>query len=557
MKKKNNYFIILPITVIIVSISMLFYIFENLENEHVSSFERNIRSLQKELTKVNDFLEIYGELGNEIINNSDLVIDFFNSDEKNILNYFVYDSERDIFHLDKIMESDLNIGEIISITGKGNLDFLNDISSLKAKEIYLALSMSDDFYRINEKISASHWVYYTSLNEFLSIRKRNSDFVSSDEFYYIDELLDMTFVTEGTKEKLKQRDKVFWTHPYIDLGGAGLMVTASYPIDYNGDYIASISVDFKSRILNSLIVDNYITLLSDDNGTIIATNMKNIDFGDELLTVDDLDIGLTYEEISQLEYNNLHTIKGSKIISNKIEGTPYTMYQIDLKLRYWLRAFLDLFPVLVFLVLFIIINLIYLKVRESEEKLKSTLKALESKQKELDYISRYDTLTDVYNRRGLENEISILYKKNQVKNSSLIIIDIDFFKNVNDTHGHDIGDKVLIELCKIIKNCVGEDEIVARYGGEEFIVICKDSNLRKATKLAEYLRVSVQNSKFEIVGKITISLGVSEFEDNDRKVNWFKNADNALYEAKKNGRNLTCYYKNNEIKIYSNDLKDQ
>ncbi|KDR95961.1 PAS domain S-box-containing protein/diguanylate cyclase (GGDEF) domain-containing protein [Peptoclostridium litorale DSM 5388] len=164
----------------------------------------------------------------------------------------------------------------------------------------------------------------------------------------------------------------------------------------------------------------------------------------------------------------------------------------------------------------------------------------EKKAKEmLEKLSVTDRLTGIYNRlkfdRDLEFEIS--FARENGYEFSLIMIDIDHFKRVNDTYGHDVGDIVLQQLVEVVKMQIRDTDIFARWGGEEFIVMARMSGVSKAHSLAERIRESVQNSEFKIVGHITCSIGVSSYMDGDTEKSIAKRADEALYAAKEGGRN--------------------
>jgi diguanylate cyclase (GGDEF)-like protein len=180
---------------------------------------------------------------------------------------------------------------------------------------------------------------------------------------------------------------------------------------------------------------------------------------------------------------------------------------------------------------------------------------------ELKKLALIDKLTDSYNRRGLDEVFKDLILKhinselNLIENTDLSIImsDIDHFKKVNDTYGHDIGDKILSEFTMVLKENVKKKDIISRYGGEEFIIILPNTEITSAFKLAENLRHSIENNKFYNEIKITSSFGVAslseivDYNNIDECINGLtKLADNRLYEAKKNGRNIVIY--NNENK---------
>jgi len=159
--------------------------------------------------------------------------------------------------------------------------------------------------------------------------------------------------------------------------------------------------------------------------------------------------------------------------------------------------------------------------------------------KKLEYISTHDTLTNLYNReyfdKNLESKIkSALRYGNQF---SLIILDIDHFKNVNDTYGHNIGDTVLVAIAKILKDNIREDDIAARWGGEEFVILLPHTELDGTYFLAEKLRVCIESSSIINKQKITASFGVGIYANSESKTTFFEKIDNALYSAKDNGRN--------------------
>ncbi len=118
-----------------------------------------------------------------------------------------------------------------------------------------------------------------------------------------------------------------------------------------------------------------------------------------------------------------------------------------------------------------------------------------------------------------------------------MIIDIDYFKSVNDKYGHNIGDFVIVEISKLLQNNIRQTDTIGRWGGEEFIIILPNTNNIQAKNLAEKLRIIVANNYFVEVGTKTISVGVSTSLENDTKDSIIERADSALYKAKNTGRN--------------------
>ncbi|MEN4053740.1 MULTISPECIES: diguanylate cyclase [Sulfurimonas] len=161
----------------------------------------------------------------------------------------------------------------------------------------------------------------------------------------------------------------------------------------------------------------------------------------------------------------------------------------------------------------------------------------EEYKKELEILNVKDTLTNVYNRRYYEQAIEkeMYNAKRYGYNLAVIMLDIDFFKKINDEHGHSVGDEVLVFYAKLIEHSLRESDSLCRIGGEEFIIILPHTNRDDAYKIAEKLRIFIQKSK-KIV-PITISFGVTEYISGESKDYLYKRVDEALYEAKESGRN--------------------
>lgn len=154
---------------------------------------------------------------------------------------------------------------------------------------------------------------------------------------------------------------------------------------------------------------------------------------------------------------------------------------------------------------------------------------------------QYDGLTNVYNRkyfmRFSKKEFSYLDAKN--RNFTIVMVDIDYFKHVNDDYGHQTGDDVLVGLSKILKDSIRSLDKVARYGGEEFIMLLL-TNEEKTYTIIEKIRETIQASEFgEQKLKVTASFGIAQYKEDTSVEHIIKRADNALYKAKESGRNQT------------------
>ena len=164
------------------------------------------------------------------------------------------------------------------------------------------------------------------------------------------------------------------------------------------------------------------------------------------------------------------------------------------------------------------------------------LKRLEEK---LRILATKDELTQTYNRSIFEELLNKEIERFSRYSHpfSLVLLDIDFFKIINDTYGHDTGDNVLRAISGIFRVSIRGFDSLIRWGGEEFMIIVPGTDLEHARLLAERLRKIIENQSFDTAGNITISLGVASFRSDDPKYDIVKRADDALYLAKRNGRN--------------------
>jgi diguanylate cyclase (GGDEF)-like protein len=156
-----------------------------------------------------------------------------------------------------------------------------------------------------------------------------------------------------------------------------------------------------------------------------------------------------------------------------------------------------------------------------------------------------DSLTGIFNRRHFlsiaQEKVTELAKREG--SLGVIMLDIDHFKRVNDTFGHDVGDAVLKTLTLLVTEAVRASDVFARWGGEEFIVLISNLNGVQTVQIAERIRQVVEQYSFEIIGKLTISLGVSMIQQTDESIDSVINrADDALYQAKQSGRNKVCLF---------------
>ena len=370
-------------------------------------------------------------------------------------------------------------------------------------------------------------------------------------------------------------------------------------IDHHKDHLNDITYDIKVSINDPLKLESHlknehtalpILKVIDKEMNIIAYigNMKNVNELDEVYNREILE-----QHINKMLQNNndaiLHDEKHNLLIkpiikNNEILAYAITDYKstVDEKMLLVNQTFLFLLFVIIFIVFVItvFISMLTLKVlqplrllmegikkitdgdlyftikKTSDDEIGVVIDAfndMTQRRLELEKLAKYDALTGLYNHRffysTFEHEISRAERYNRP--ISLILIDIDHFKDVNDTYGHIAGDKILMELSQRLMKRIRTTDYACRYGGEEFTIILVETDITVAENLAEALRLIIEEEPFFIEdGKsinMTVSAGVSCYsEDAKDALSIFENADCALYKAKKSGRNQVFVFDKND-----------
>lgn len=157
----------------------------------------------------------------------------------------------------------------------------------------------------------------------------------------------------------------------------------------------------------------------------------------------------------------------------------------------------------------------------------------------LTILSEHDSLTGIFNRRKIDQLLSEEWKRFERYGRffSIIILDVDLFKQVNDTYGHVTGDAILKEFTKVLESQLRSCDCIGRWGGEEFFILCKETNIDQAGQLARRLQDKLNNTAFEEVGTVTASFGVACVYETSRLESLITLADKRLYVAKTSGRN--------------------
>ena len=167
-----------------------------------------------------------------------------------------------------------------------------------------------------------------------------------------------------------------------------------------------------------------------------------------------------------------------------------------------------------------------------------------NREKQIREISQIDPLTGVFNRRQIANVLAKMHKSD--KQFAIVLLDLDHFKRINDSYGHDAGDEVLKCVARILSSNIREHDLVGRFGGEEFILILEDRELRDAIMIAERCRRQIEREKISIdqnsVIHVSASFGIAISDRHIQREFVLRQADRALYLAKENGRNQVRHY---------------
>ncbi len=194
--------------------------------------------------------------------------------------------------------------------------------------------------------------------------------------------------------------------------------------------------------------------------------------------------------------------------------------------------------------MFFIYPLIRTQVRE-EGKLRAMTESLSMRSQTLEHAALTDSLTGMQNRRYFDDALGEYLQEFRRINKpvGLVILDLDHFKAVNDTHGHDVGDEVLKAVANCLRDFTRHHDVAARLGGEEFAVVAPNMDLESLSKLAERIRIAIAQlsvSSGNVTLRVTTSVGLAVWDRKESAEDFFRRADRMLYQAKRMGRNRVC-----------------
>lgn len=182
------------------------------------------------------------------------------------------------------------------------------------------------------------------------------------------------------------------------------------------------------------------------------------------------------------------------------------------------------------------------RLTDKNEQLEALRLRLEHTNAELEFLSTHDPLTKLYNRHYFNRQF-VHEHRSEISSEGaicLVMLDIDFFKEINDTLGHAVGDNILMELSGVLQHCVRETDVVARWGGEEFVILCHQTSIDLVKTLCQRIAAAIKDYRFSGNVQLTCSFGIAKLVNNEPMQSCFERADKALYQAKALGRNQIC-----------------
>lgn len=400
----------------------------------------------------------------------------------------------------------------------GSLSGIGELAQVDAAtrcEITAVLAIDGGMSRLGKDDKRITSAYYTSRRGFAYVAPKlrlSTYHMKSDDYHH-----DLWKL--AAPENNPNRNAII-TSLYEDGFGKGLMITLSNPVWLDDDFLGVFSFDFTAKTLEQFLTVGSVigdSMIADKANFLVAHNA-------EIKPKQKIDI-----DSLALPTETLVRIGNSWWYRESIwQEELYLLHHFSVRATYW-QAINGTTDVLLTLLAFVLLYSLLLKSLSAQEQM------LE--------LSRKDSLTHIYNRRGFidcANSTINITKRNN-KYWGLMIFDIDNFKKVNDTFGHDTGDVILKEIAELVGKNVRVGDILGRWGGEEFVVFLYDGDLEGNELLAERLRTMVEENIILPDAKpVTISIGVASGGPDISLQSAISKADEYLYRAKQMGRNRIC-----------------
>jgi diguanylate cyclase (GGDEF)-like protein len=461
----------------------------------IQSFIETLRdNMQQSLTWQAEVKELHGAL-DSFVDYPDLDITFISKEKSMDKNRYWHD-----------------ISGVVIATGSKK-----ELSEESKNEISATIQMQSIFKNAVNTIPDLIWTYYVSKQAF-----RYYFPYYDPKLMPIDkDVFEKEYWIKASTANNPDRHMVM-TDVYADGAGKGYMVTFSIPI-YNNDSMKGIvAIDISLVSINELISEDLqigSSFLLDEKNTILAAESDN---QGQLLYVPQL-------------------ISDDKVIYNDKNGYDYISYEIIQDEVRFIHRFSQLaknktaFANSLWEIFFLLVSMVMAYMIYYSRILVTRVETL----------ANTDPLTTLLNRRAMKNAALPLMSLNKRYKQKLcfILADIDYFKKVNDTYGHAVGDDVLVTLTSILNSCLRSSDLLSRHGGEEFLIVLPQTDLESGYLLAERIRTSIENTRTgEQKIAVTISLGCVEVQGDEDFDSAITRADKMLYKAKSDGRNQTVVH---------------
>ena len=416
----------------------------------------------------------------------------------------------------------MSADNLLQVTPNGSLSGVGNISTISQEtwqEISAAQSLSLPLGRGGAVTNDSDfvWSYYTSKNHFMFIAPK----VSFKDFHFNDELYALPF-WQSAIPQYNPDHKIVLSKLYDDGAGQGYMISVSAPLFVNKVFRGVVSLDVGITTLRIALSRESLdgsSLLFDENGLYVASP-DNFPIGEYVVN----HVALT---------SNL-----GKFVADKatlfytlpvLEGQLYLAHRVTYAEKWQLVLLSASGYALVFtFILLVVYLLIHLRTAVTRAT----------------YLATHDPLTNLLNRRAMRERSKLMFDLTDRNGGtlSIIMLDIDHFKRVNDTYGHDVGDEAIRMVADVIRKRLRKSDLFSRIGGEEFLILLLNTPHEKTRDLAEELRHTVEITPFHKAQlHITISLGYVQRNTDESYEALVKRSDEALYRAKHAGRNCVVF----------------
>lgn len=397
-------------------------------------------------------------------------------------------------------------------------------------EMQSALRLAPMFKLAYKKNKNFAWIYYYSKHHFIVL----FPYVSSKDFKVTKALEKKAFFEYATPS-LNPNRKLFFTPLYMDEIGKGLMISIGKPVYVENEFLGTVDVDITlnnlDNILSRLDYLNNQSFVYNKQHQIVASSNLISDFNrSRIYKINDF-VSLLVSNIEDTD-NTLKYSNSKYIYAKRLAYSEFHFVYMINAYKVWSQSILYDIPIFFLMLFTMYLFYLFSKTRTLNKKLKlQTIR---------------DYMTGTYNRRYFFEvaEASLLKAQRKNTNLAIIMMDIDDFKNINDTFGHDIGDIAICEVKNILERNLRKYDLFARFGGEEFCVLMEESTKEDVQRLFEKIRKEFEQNEI-ISGDVHISYTVSfgiAYGISDSLKSFIKTADEALYISKHNGKNQVTIY---------------